>query len=250
MGSLMKYITESQLWRSIFRGPFPRSGKQQRMVSRNNVFLHLHSAVLDKKKLRIRHSWCMGGISFLLFIVLTITGILLMFYYRPTVEHAYHDMKDLEFGVTFGLFLRNLHRWAAHGMVLTVIAHMARVFYSGAYRPPREFNWIIGVLLLVLTLFLSFTGYLLPWDQLAFWAVTVGANMAKAAPLVGSEGPLRLVDSHSDLGFLLLGGHIVGQNALLRFYVLHVIGLPFIMAILMLVHFWRVRKDGKLKQSL
>lgn len=243
-------VTNSQFWRSIFRGPFPRTEKEQRRISRNNVFLHLHAAVLDKNKLRIRHTWCMGGISFLLFLVLTITGILLMFYYRPTVEHAYHDMKDLEFAVTFGLFLRNLHRWAAHGMVLTVIAHMARVFYTGAYRPPKEFNWIIGVLLLVLTLFLSFTGYLLPWDQLAFWAVTVGTNMAKAAPIIGSEGPFRLVDAHSDLGFLLLGGHIVGQNALLRFYVLHVIGLPFITVILMGLHFWRVRKDGRLKQPL
>jgi quinol-cytochrome oxidoreductase complex cytochrome b subunit len=183
-------------------------------------------------------------------IVLTISGILLMFYYRPTVEHAYQDMKDLEFGVTFGLFLRNLHRWAAHGMVLSVIAHMARVFYAKAYRPPGEFNWIVGVLLLALTLFLSFTGYLLPWDQLAYWAITVGANMAKSAPIIGAQGPLRLVDSHSDLGFLLLGGHIVGQNALLRFYVLHVIGLPFIVTILLGIHFWRVRKDGRLKQRL
>lgn len=173
-----------------------------------------------------------------------------MFYYRPTVEHAYHDMKDLEFAVSFGLFLRNLHRWTAHGMVFSVIAHMARVFYSGAYRPPREFNWIIGVSLLGLTLFLSFTGYLLPWDQLAYWAITVGTTMAKAAPFVGADGPFRLVDSSSDLGFILLGGRTVGQNALLRFYVWHVIALPFIMAILLAVHFWRVRKDGRLGQSL
>ena len=118
MGNLKQKISNSQLWRSIFRNPFPRSEKELRLVSRNNAFLHLHSAVLDRRKLKIRHTWCMGGITFLLFIVLTITGILLMFYYRPTVEHAYHDMKDLEFGVTFGLFLRNLHRWTAHGLSL------------------------------------------------------------------------------------------------------------------------------------
>lgn len=247
---LKQRITNSQIWKAIFRNQLPGSEKEQRLASRNNLFLHLHPVMIEKNKLKINYTWCMGGISFLLFMVLSITGILLMFYYRPTVEHAYHDMKDLEFGVYFGWFLRNLHRWAAHGMVLTVIAHMVRVFYSGAYRPPREFNWIVGVSLLVLTLFLSFTGYLLPWDQLAFWAITVGASMAKAAPLIGSDGPLRLVDSGSDLGFLLLGGRTVGQNALLRFYVWHVIGLPFIMSILLAVHFWRIRKDGRLRQAL
>lgn len=250
MNRLTQKIINSQLWRAIFRHPFPSSEKENRQAGRNNFFLHLHSAAMEKKKLKIGYTWCMGGISFLLFIVLTISGILLMFYYRPTIEHAYHDMKDLEFGITFGLFFRNLHRWTAHGMVFTVMAHMIRVFYAKAYRAPREFNWIIGTLLLVLTLFLSFTGYLLPWDQLAYWAITVGANMAKAVPIIGAEGPFRLVDSHNDLGFLLLGGHIVGQNALLRFYVLHVIGLPFIIAILMAVHFWRVRKDGRLRQPL
>lgn len=192
----------------------------------------------------------MGGISFYLFIVLTVTGFLLMFYYRPTVQDAYQDMKDLEFVVSYGTFLRNLHRWAAHGMVLTVIAHMARVFLRGAYKPPREFNWAVGVLLLVLTLLLSFTGYLLPWDQLSFWAVTVGASMAKAAPIVGASGPFSLVDSKSDLSYLLLGGRSVGQNALIRFYVLHVVVLPLIMVILMGVHFWRVRKDSKVKGPL
>lgn len=192
----------------------------------------------------------MGGISFYLFIVLTVTGFLLMFYYRPTVQDAYQDMKDLEFVVSYGTFLRNLHRWAAHGMVLTVIAHMARVFLQGAYKPPREFNWAVGVLLLVLTLLLSFTGYLLPWDQLSFWAVTVGASMAKAAPVVGASGPFSLVDSKSDLSYLLLGGRSVGQNALIRFYVLHVVVLPLIMVILMGVHFWRVRKDSKVKGPL
>ncbi|MBI4595764.1 MAG: cytochrome b N-terminal domain-containing protein [Candidatus Tectomicrobia bacterium] len=243
-------LINSQVWKSIFRNPFPSSEKDEHLASRNNLFLHLHPVVLGKNKLKISHTWCMGGISFLLFIVLSITGILLMFYYRPTVEHAYHDMKDLEFGVTFGLFMRNLHRWTAHGMVLTVIAHMTRVFYVGAYRPPREFNWIIGVLLLILTLLLSFTGYLLPWDQLAYWAITVGTSMAKAAPVIGSEGPFRLLDAGSDLGFLILGGRTVGQGALLRFYVWHVIGLPFIMAILLALHFWRTRKDGRLRQVL
>ncbi len=170
-----------------------------------------------------------------------------MFYYRPTVEHAYGDMKDLESVVAFGLFIRNLHRWTAHGMVLTVIIHMFRVFLTGAYKPPREFNWVVGVMLLVLTLLLSYTGYLLPWDQLAFWAITVGTNMASATPLLGHEGPFASVlgaKINNDIRFLLLGGTEVGQNALLRFYVLHCVVLPLVAGLFMAIHFWRVRKDG------
>ncbi len=131
----------------------------------------------------------MGGITFLLFLILTVTGIILMFYYRPTGEYAYHDMKYLQFDVPFGMIMRNMHRWGAHAMVIAVWLHMFRVFMTGSYKPPREFNWIIGVNLLVMTLMLSFTGYLLPWDQLSIWAVTVGTNMGRATPLVGHEGP-------------------------------------------------------------
>jgi quinol-cytochrome oxidoreductase complex cytochrome b subunit len=126
-----------------------------------------------------------------------------------------------------------MHRWAAHLMVLTVFLHMIRVFYHGAYKPPREFNWVVGVVLLLLTLLLSFTGYLLPWDQIAFWAITVGTQMALYGPLIGQE-----------TGFFLLGGIQVGQETLLRFYVLHVIALPLVAAIFVIVHFWRIRKDG------
>jgi quinol-cytochrome oxidoreductase complex cytochrome b subunit len=126
-----------------------------------------------------------------------------------------------------------MHRWGAHAMVIVVFLHMCRVFYTRAYRPPREFNWVVGVLLLVLTFLLSFSGYLLPWDQLSFWAVTVGTNIAKATPFVGPEAQ-----------FLLIGGYEIGQNALIRFYTLHVIALPLAAAVLIAVHFWRVRKDG------
>jgi quinol-cytochrome oxidoreductase complex cytochrome b subunit len=118
-------------------------------------------------------------------------------------------------------------------MVFTVFLHMARVFYTGAYKPPREFNWVVGVLLLLVTLLLSFTGYLLPWDQLALWAVTVGTNMMGYSPLVGKE-----------VRFVLLGGVEISTTTLLRWYVLHVIFLPFVIVLLMAVHFWRVRKDG------
>jgi quinol-cytochrome oxidoreductase complex cytochrome b subunit len=240
----------SQVWHSIFRHGYPRTDSERKILARTNFFLHLHPTKIKRKRIKVCYTWCLGGTSFLLFCMLMVTGVLLMFYYRPTVEHAYHDMKDLEFSVTFGRFLRNLHRWAAHGMVLTVIGHMVRVFYTGSYKPPREFNWVVGVCLLMLTLFLSFTGYLLPWDQLAYWAVTVGTSMARAAPLIGADGPFSLVDTSTDLSFYLLGSRTVGASALLRFYVLHVIALPVVMVVLIAIHFWRIRKDGTLKRPL
>jgi quinol-cytochrome oxidoreductase complex cytochrome b subunit len=120
-------------------------------------------------------------------------------------------------------------------MVFLVFAHMFRVFYRGAYRPPREFNWVIGVVLLLITLLLSYTGYLLPWDQLAFWAITVGSNIASAVPVMGSK-----------IRFLMLGGHFVNANALLRFYVLHCMILPLVAIFFVAIHFWRIRKDGGL----
>jgi quinol-cytochrome oxidoreductase complex cytochrome b subunit len=132
-----------------------------------------------------RATWYLGALAFGAFLILVVTGVLLMLYYHPSVPQAYADMKDLQFAVSSGVFLRNLHRWAAHTMVFLVFAHLFKVFYRGAYRPPREFNWVIGVILLLLTLLLSYTGYLLPWDQLAYWAVTVGSNIASAVPVLG-----------------------------------------------------------------
>lgn len=228
-----KTIVESRVWKSIFRHGYPDTPRSRSQAIMSNVFLHLHPASVKRHGLKLSYTFGLGGISLLLFIILTVTGILLMFYYVPSVEQAYRDMRNLETTVALGMILRNSHRWAAHGMVIAVFLHMCRVFYRGAYKPPREFNWGIGVFLLVLTFLLSFTGYLLPWDQLSFWAITVGTNMAGAAPLIGSE-----------VRFLLLGGAEVGQNALIRFYTLHIIGLPAAIAVLMAVHFWRVRKDG------
>lgn len=250
--NILERISETIFWKSIFRTGIPRNRRQRMMSVLNNVFLHLHPVRLPKHAVKIKYTWCMGGLSFFLFLVLTITGILLMFYYRPTVEYAYTDMIDLGEQVPLGI-MREIHRWGAHAMVLSVWLHMFRVFMTGSYKPPREFNWVIGVMLLFMTLFLSFTGYLLPWDQLAIWAVTVGTNMARAHPFIGHEGPganllaigdINLVHAGSDIRFALLGGRFVGEATLLRFYVLHCIGVPFIAVILMAVHFWRVRKDG------
>jgi len=170
-----------------------------------------------------------------------------MFYYHPTKGQAYRDIIYLMSDVPFGKLLRNMHRWAAHLMVIAVWLHMFRVFLTGSYKKPREFNWCVGVVLLVMTLLLSFTGYLLPDDQLGFWAVTVGTTMAQNTPLLGYQGPLGRqlgMTPYNDVRFALLGGSIVDANALLRAYIWHCIAIPLIAGVFMGVHFWRVRKDG------
>jgi quinol-cytochrome oxidoreductase complex cytochrome b subunit len=253
-----EYIQESQIYRSIFRVGVPDSDRKRMLVMLGSVFLHLHPVKVRKSGIRMRYTWCMGGITFFLFLVLTFTGLLLMFYYRPTLEYAYVDIRDLREQVPLGI-MREIHRWGAHAMVIAVWLHMYRVFMTGSYKPPREFNWNVGVILLVLTLLLSFTGYLLPWDQLAIWAITVGSNMARATPFAGNEGPgaallklgdIPLVNNASDARFALLGGRFVGESALLRFYVLHCVGLPLVAGFLMAIHFWRIRRDGGISGPL
>jgi quinol-cytochrome oxidoreductase complex cytochrome b subunit len=174
-----------------------------------------------------------------LFLVLTITGVYLMFFYVPSTTQAYTNILDIQAHQPFGLLTRNIHRWAAHLMVFFVFLHMMRVFYHGAYKPPREFNWVVGVVLLFLTIMLSFSGYLLPWDQIAYWAITIGTNFGSYVPLVNT--PTK---------FILLGGLEVGQNTLLRFYVLHIMFFPLLAAIFLAVHFWRIRKDGGISGPL
>src|SRR5919206_491138 len=240
------WLTETQLWTSIFRHGRPDSDRNRVLVMLSNVFLHLHPVRIRKSGVKLRYTWCMGGLSFFLFLVLTFTGLLLMFYYRPTLEYAYTDIVGLREHVPLGI-MREMHRWGAHAMVITVWLHMFRVFMTGSYKPPREFNWSVGVIMLVLTLLLSFTGYLLPWDQLAIWAITVGSNMARATPGVGHEGPgasllqiggVPLIHSGSDARFLLLGGRFVSGDTLLRFYVLHCVALPLVVAVLIAVLVW------------
>jgi quinol-cytochrome oxidoreductase complex cytochrome b subunit len=172
-----------------------------------------------------------------------------MFYYTPSVERAYNSILDITYVVTFGGFIRNMHRWAAHGMVLVVLLHMSRVFYTGSYMKGRSLNWIIGIALLLVTMLLSFSGYLLPWDQLAFWAVTIGANIAgSATELTDIFGITSYFDIGRFIKKILLGGPVVGQDTLIRFYLLHIILLPLICAVLIAVHFWRIRKDGGLSR--
>src|ERR1700749_4673105 len=256
--SMTDFIRGSQVWKSIFRHPAPLDRRNRIVVMLTNFFLHLHPVSVKQQGIALSYTWCMGGITFFLFLVETVTGVLLMFYYRPTLEHAYNDILALRDVTTLGI-LRELHRWGAHAMVISIWLHMYRVFLTGSYKPPREFNWGVGVILLVLTLLLSFTGYLLPWDQLAIWAITVGSNMARATPGVGNEGPgaaflrvgdVSLIHPGSDARYLLLGARFVGEATLLRFYVLHCVALPLAAALLIAVHFWRVRKDGGISGAL
>ncbi len=235
MEQTLARLRASRVWKSIFRRGSANSNRTRSLAVFGNLFFHLLPVKVREASLHVRATYYLGSFSFFLFFLLVATGILLMFYYHPAVPQAYLDMKDLRFVVSNGVFLRNLHRVAAHAMVIAVFWHMFHVFYRGGYKPPHEFNWVVGVVLLLLTLFLSYTGYLLPWDQLAFWAITVGSNIISSMPLLGQ--PVR---------FLLLGGNVVGENALLRFYVLHCVILPLLALILIAVHFWRVQKDGGL----
>ena len=228
-----------EIWQSVVRRDPLSTDKGKSELVFLNVWLHIHPAKVKKEHMKFRYTYYLGFITFFLFLILVTTGIALMVYYRPFPSQAYQDMKDLQFVVFMGRFLRNMHRWAAHAMVICVFLHMCRVFYTGSYKKPRQFNWVVGVFLLLLTLGLSFTGYLLPWDQLAYWAITVGTNIGSYAPFIGQT--VREV---------LLGGHSVGQEALIRFYVLHVAVLPSLVILLTIVHFWRIRKDGGLSKPV
>ncbi len=223
------------IWRSFVRQGYPVTVRERTAIMVNNFFLHVHPPRVHPHSLRPTYTLGLGLITALLYAILAVTGLLLMLYYVPATAEAYGKMQDLIFVVAFGRLVRNLHRWAAEAMVVAAFLHMCRVFYTAAYKPPREFNWVVGVALLLLTLALSFTGYLLPWDQLSFWAITVGTGIVSYFPLLGDG-----------IRFVLLGGDTVGGEALLRFYVLHVGILPAATTVLIAYHFWRIRKDGGL----
>ncbi len=224
---------QSELFRSVVRHPAPDTPRGRAMTSFHNFFLHVYPVKVSRRTLSFRSTYRLGFIATVLFFVLFVSGMYLMFFYVPSVTEAYLNMHALSTSVAFGQLVRNVHRWSGHLMVLVVFLHLVRVFYSGAYRRPRQFNWVIGVGLLLCTLALSFTGYLLPWDQLAYWAVTVGTNVAGYTPLLGDQ-----------VRHLFLGGQDVTGATLLRFYVLHVYLVPGLLVLLLGVHIWRVRKDG------
>jgi len=215
-------------------------------ISRN-FFLHIHAPRVHLYSLRPAFTFGLGVCAAFLFLILVVTGVLLMLYYTPSVERAYASVKDIIFVVPGGRIIRNMHRWAGHGLALVAFLHLARVFFTASYTKGRAFNWIIGVALLATTLFLSFSGYLLPWDQLAYWAVAIGANIAASfRELTDLLGITQLFDVGGVLKRILIGGETVGQDALTRFYMLHVVFLPIVMLVLVGVHLWRIRKDGGL----
>jgi quinol-cytochrome oxidoreductase complex cytochrome b subunit len=228
-------------WRRLVWTWAPAGEREAGDAVVRNFLLHWFPNKVARRSIATSYSMWLGTISALLFLILILTGIPLMFLYVPSVERAYSSIKDLEYVVSFGRFLRASHRIAAHLMVIAVFLHMVRVFLTGAFkngvgvRQHRPVNWWIGLAMLLVTLLLSFTGYLLPWDQLAFWAVTVGTNIAQAVPLIGEQ-----------VRFVLLGGNTIDQNALIRFYVLHCFVLPGVLGGLFVWHMWRVHKDGGL----
>lgn len=194
---------------------------------------HVHPPRMPAWRTRLTATYCLGGVTFLLFLILGVTGILLMFYYRPSPQGAYPSVVDLQSLVPFGWWLRRIHFWAGQAMVVTLVGHMIRVVVHRAFAPPRHFNWVVGVTLLVLTLVLDFTGYVLRADADMIWAARVASRLAAEVPLIGGAVAAFFTPGNSpaDLG-------------LLRFYVVHCLALPGLAFGLMLYHFWRVRRDG------
>ncbi len=225
-------------WWTDFSPGTPREASEAVV---RNFLLHAFPARALKASLSWLTTGWLGTATLGLFLVTCGTGGALLFLYVPSVERAYASVKDLEFSVAFGSWIRGTHRIAAHGMVVAVVLHLVRVFLTGAYKKPsapgayRPLNWCVGIALLLVTLGLSFTGYLLPWDQLAYWAVTVGTRIAAAVPVVGE-----------DLRQALLGGTTIGPPTLIRFYALHCFVLPALAIALTSWHLWRIRKDGGL----
>ena len=229
---MKRSMARGQVWRSIFRHGFTDTPRNRFLAMASNVFLHIHPSKVRLSSLKMSYTWCMGGISFFLFLVLTVTGALLMLYYRPTAEFAYYDILALREHVSFGV-LREVHRWSAHAMIITVWLHMLRVFITGSYKSPRELHWVAGSFLLLLTLAFGFTGYLLPWDQKAYWATVIGTNMVGSVPVLGPV-----------LAGLLRGGADVMGQTLLRFYSMHVLWLPALTVLFLWLHFHMIRRTG------
>ncbi len=222
----------SRIVRSIFSGPvYPRDDRERKWVVFNHLILHFRPVRLPQKTLKYTHTWGLGGMSFVLFLLLTATGIMLMFVYEPSTEGAYQSIVSMQQDVFFGKLVRNVHHWSANFLIAVVTLHMMRVCFTGGYRGPRQFNWIIGLLLLACVLTSNFTGYLLPWDQLSYWAITISTGMISYVPIIGDW-----------LQEVARDGPEIGQATLINFYTLHTTVVPVLLILLMAWHFWRVRR--------
>jgi quinol-cytochrome oxidoreductase complex cytochrome b subunit len=221
-----------RLWRSIFRGPlWPRSDRERAWVVFNHLVLHFRPIRLPEKTLRYTHTFGLGGMCLVLLLLLASSGALLMFVYEPTPGGAHDSIVSLQEEVVFGRLVRNAHYWGANLLIAVAVLHLLRVFFTGAFHAPRQFNWVIGLLLLLCILVSNFTGYLLPWDQLSYWAITICARMLGYVPGVGAG-----------LRDVVQGGSEVGRATLINFYTLHTTLVPVCLIVLMAFHFWRVRK--------
>ncbi len=177
--------------------------------------------------------YCLGGTAFLCFLILAATGIFLAMYYKPTPAEAYKSVEHIMTQVPMGSLIRSIHHWAANIMIAAVMLHMMRIYFMGAYKKPRELNWVVGITLLLITTTFGFSGYLLPWDQLAFWATKIGTGIAGSIPVIGGYTSL-----------LLVGGNDIGAETLTRFFAIHVLILPATIVVLLVLHFLMVRLQG------
>jgi quinol-cytochrome oxidoreductase complex cytochrome b subunit len=222
-----------RIWRSIFRGPVrPRDDGERRRIVASHFVLHFRPVRVPEKTIRYTHTFGLGGMSFVLFLLLAATGVLLMFVYEPSPGSAYDSIVSLHNDVFFGKLIRNIHHWSANFLVAIALLHLLRTFFTGAFYPPRQFNWILGLLLLCCVLLSNFTGYLMPWDQLSYWAATIVTGMLSYVPFVGGwlQGVVR-------------GAPEIGSETLINFYAVHTTVLPVLIIVLMGFHFWRVRKS-------
>ena len=211
-----------------FQERIPVNGRQLRELTNEPVPNHL------------KNWWfCLGGTPAYLFIVQIVTGILLAFYYQPTTAAAYDSVYSITHNLSFGWYIRSLHKWAATLMIATVILHQMRVYFTGAYRRPREINWLIGMCILICTLLTGFTGYSLVFEQLSFWGATVAANISDAVPFFGSWAKQ-----------MLLAGQSYNEQTLPRFYILHAAVLPVTIILLLMVHIAFIRLHGISEMSI
>jgi quinol-cytochrome oxidoreductase complex cytochrome b subunit len=200
---------------------------------RASFYNHLHPPTIPAQQARFRYTLGAGGISVFLTLVVVFTGILEMFYYIPDPENAAQSIQTLSYLIPYGWMVRNLHYWSAQFLVIAVIVHLIRVIFTGAYRRPRQFNYLIGLLLLVLVFFLDFTGYVLRWDQGIHWALVTGTNLIRTIPVAGDA-----------LYAFVVGSRQPDSATLIRFYAWHVLGLTILFSFFTVWHIFRVRRDG------
>jgi len=224
----------ARVWRSIFRGPvLPASDRDRKWIVFNTLLLHLRPIRVPASTIRYTHTFGLGGMSLVLVLLLMGTGVLLMFVYEPSAEGAHVSIAAFEGDVLFGPLVRGVHYWCANLIVVVVTLHMLRVFLTGAFHAPRQFNWIVGLTLLGCVLASNFTGYLLPWDQRSYWAVTIVTGMVEYFPIAG--GWLQRV---------IRAGPEIGTSTIINFYTVHTTVVPVLLISFSALHFWRVRKAG------